>query len=254
MTPTGPITLLKQRHPRLGWIASPWVIVGCLGIAAAVAHLAVLPTTPTMPSGLELELPGTADGALGILRALDDAGLRGQAANAIGYDFLLIWSYSIGLAALIEWLAARDPAHADALVPYAAWGAILAGLCDIGENSAMLTLLHLYPDTSHLGLVALLGTLASLTKWTLVFAVVGYAAWEVAKSIVRTLRRPRSGPVSRDPVDVSPGGASGEPAVNAPAQSPYEVPVFVTPEEVPLEVAQPAEGASSRGTATLARS
>jgi len=254
MTPTGPIALLKQRNPRLGWITSPWIIVGCAGIAAAVAHLAGLPTTPTMPSGLELELPGTADGALGILRALDDAGLRGQATKAIGYDFLLILSYSIGLAALIEWVAARDPAHADALVPYAAWGAILAGLCDVGENSAMLTLLHLYPDTSHLGLVALLGTLASLTKWTLVFAVVGYAAWEVAKSIARTLRRPRAGPATGDPVDASPGGASGEPTVSAPAQDPHEISVYVTTEEVQLEMAQTAEGASSHGTATLAGS
>jgi hypothetical protein len=253
MTPTGPLTLLKQRHPRLGWVTSPWIIVGCVGIAAAIAHLASLPTTPTMPSGLELELPGTADGALGVLRALDDAGLRGQAVKAIGYDFLLILSYSIGLAALIEWLAARDPAHADALVPYAAWGAILAGLCDVGENSAMLTLLHFYPDTSHMGLVALLGTLASLMKWTLVFAVVGYSAWEVAKSVVRTLGRPRSGPVSHDPVDVSPGGASGEPAVNAPAQNPYEIPVFVTPDEAPL-VPLTAEEAASHETATLARS
>ena len=207
----GPVGLITRRGNH-AWAGSPWIFLLCWAIAVVIGvlHLAALPTTFTTPSGLELELPGTADGALAVLRAFDDAGALTAARVAIYWDFLLILSYSVGFATLLEWLAARDPDHADPLIGYAAWGALLAGMCDVMENGAMLFMLSQY-DTSQpsLGLIAFLGTLASLLKWTLLSAVAGYTAWEIAKSIGRSMPAPRSGGLPIPDNDGS-GGAVAE--------------------------------------------
>jgi len=195
--PAGPVTRLTRNGHRR-WAQSGWVVIVCLLIAVPAAILAQLPSTPTTP-GIALEIPGTADGALGILRNYEDHRTQDnsnphdldRARTAILWDFLFILSYSIGLATLLEWLATRDPDRADALIGYAAWGALLAGACDVVENLSMLTLISKYQHNpeANLGLPALLGTLASLTKWTLVLAVLGYTIREVAKRLVNFFRR-----------------------------------------------------------------
>jgi hypothetical protein len=191
----GPVGVLTQ-NGKHGWARSPWVFVVCLLVVVGlfVSKLPQLPSTPTTPSGLELELPGTADGALAVLRAFDDAGVLASARVAIYWDFLLILAYSIGLASLLEWVAARDR-RPDALIGYAAWGALLAGACDVLENCGMLFTLSIYPTPSALfSLAALLGTLASLAKWTLLCAIVGYAVWEIPWSLGRP--SPRDTPIA----------------------------------------------------------
>jgi hypothetical protein len=246
----GPFGLLA-RGSRFAWMRSPFVSLGCFLIAVAVFRLAQLPVTPTTPSGLELELPGTADGALAVLRAYDDARALGRAVSAINWDFLLIFAYSIGLATLLEWLATRDPGYRDALIGYAAWGAILAGACDLLENGSMLVMLWTYPTPSPaFVLAALFGTLVSLTKWTLLCAVVGYTSWEVAKSIGRGFFSPKPGQISMPPLQPSASGAGderrAEPA-SEPAAEPATVrigklfEVFRAPEEESEQEKKPAE-------------
>jgi hypothetical protein len=188
----GPVTRLA-RNGKHDWARSGWIVLACLAAFLLVAKHAKLPTTPATPNGIELEIPGTSDGALAVMRALVDTDPHNldRARTAIVWDFLLILSYSLGLATLLEWLATRDPDNADPLIGYAAWGALVAGAADIIENLSMLTLISKYehlPD-SNLGFPALISTLASLTKWTLLFAVVGYAVWELAKRLVQALRR-----------------------------------------------------------------
>ena len=190
----GPVSrLTRNGHP--SWARSGWIVLACFALFVCTARVAKLPTTAATPNGIELEIPGTSDGALAVLRALSD--VRNPDANldrartAIRWDFLLILSYSLGLATLLEWLAAHDPERADDLTAYAAWGALLAGAADVVENLSMLTLISTYqhhPD-ANLGLPALIGTIASLIKWTLLFAVVGYTAWELAKRLARLLRQ-----------------------------------------------------------------
>lgn len=188
----GPVTRLA-RTGKHSWARSGWIILACLATFVLVAKFAKLPTTPATPNGLELEIPGTADGALAIMRALVDTDPHNldHARSAIFWDFLLILSYSIGLATLLEWLATRDPDNTDPLIGYAAWGALLAGAADIIENLSMLTLISKYEHDPqvNLGFPALVSTIASLTKWTLLCAVVGYTVWELAKRLVRFLRR-----------------------------------------------------------------
>lgn len=203
----GPVTRLT-RNGKHRWLRSGWVILVCLVIAVPAGYLAQLPTPPALPKGVVLELPGTADGALAVLRALSDARDPDaknekdrdphdldRARTAILWDFLFILSYSIGLATLLEWIASRGPERPDALTGYAAWGAIFAGIADIIENISMLTLISTYqhhPD-ANLGLPALIGTVASLIKWTLVLAVLGYTAWDLAKSIARAFKQKHAG-------------------------------------------------------------
>ena len=142
---------------------------------------------------MELEIPGTSDGVLAVMRALEDEDLHNldHARTAIPWDFLVILSYSIGLAALLEWLARRDPDRADALMGYAAWGALLAGAAVVVENLSMLTLLRTYQHDldANFGLPALIGTLAWVIKWTLLFAVLSYTTWELAKRLLRVFKR-----------------------------------------------------------------
>jgi hypothetical protein len=235
---------------RYGWARSPWIVLACAVIFAAMYKLAQLPVTATTPTGIELELPGTTDGALAVLRAFEDGGLLGRASAAIRWDFLLILAYSLGLATLLEWLAARDPDHRDALIGYAAWGAVIAGACDMLENGAMLIMLATYPAPSAtFALAALFGTLVSLAKWTLLAAVVGYTSWEVAKSVGRayfsqkptatagepSAPNPSSGGVERIPEPVA--APAAEPAISNP---PWVVGVFgeseseAKPEKNPL--------------------
>jgi hypothetical protein len=203
----GPLTRLlvpkRSRRFRYSWLA-----LVCLVLVIAVFRHAQLPTTPTTPSGLELELPGTADGALAVLRAFDDAGALVRARVAIDWDFLVILGYSIGLAAFLEGLAAKNHKDTDALIGYAAWGALFAGLFDVFENIAMLRLLAQYPDEGRtFALTALAGTLASLIKWTLLSAVLGYSTWEIAKTAGRGFPAPEPARSSDVP---SRGGGRGE--------------------------------------------
>lgn len=197
--PASPISRLT-RNGRHRWLKSGWFAVACFSVMVATFSLAGLPRTPAIPTGIELELPGTSDGALAVMRALDDARNPDgtdphnvdRAQTAIYWDFLLILSYSFGLATLLEWLAAKDPNKADVLTPYAAWGALLAASADVLENIAILIMLTDYRHNprADLGLPALFGTLASLTKWTVLSAVVGYTGWELAKRIPGLFKNP----------------------------------------------------------------
>jgi hypothetical protein len=210
MSPLGPMWLLSP-NGRYGWMRSGWIPIGCLLVVGAVFRLTQLPVTLTTPSGLELELPGTADGALAVLRAFEDAGVLSRAVTAIYWDFLLILAYSIGLATFLEWLAARDRRDRDALIGYAGWGALLAGACDMLEDSAMLLMLGQYPRPSAaFALAAVFGTLVSLGKWTLLCAVIGYASWEVAKSIGRGFGAPKPTAIAEPPAQPSGSGPGVE--------------------------------------------
>lgn len=199
--PAGPIARLTRKdHHR--WLESGWIVLACLIVFVSTWSPAGLPRTTTTPTGIELELAGTADGALAVMRAMDDARNPDgsdphdldRARTAIYWDFLLILSYALGLTTLLEWLAAKDPEKADILTPYAAWGALLAASADVFENIAMLIMLAEYGHNprANLGLPALFGTIASLTKWTVLFAVVGYSSWEIAKRIARLFKGKKS--------------------------------------------------------------
>jgi hypothetical protein len=227
---SGPVTRLT-RGGRHGWARSPWIALACFLIAAAVYKLAQLPVTSTTPTGIELELPGTADGALTVLRAFEDAGVLGRASDAISWDFLLILAYSLGLATLLEWLAGRDPDHRDALIGYAAWGALIAGACDVLEDAAMLVMLRSYPvPSAAFALTALFGTLVSLAKWTLLTAVVGYTSWEVAKSIGRAFFFPNpTAAASEPPVPKPNPGSTGLERRAEPAAVPEAQPATSKP-------------------------
>lgn len=232
------------------WLRSRWVFIACAAAVMVILtyRLASLPVTDTTPYGIEFELTGTADGALAVLRAYEDANaepsLLIQARTAIEWDFLLILSYSIGLASLFEWFGRSKPNKADPLLPYAAWGALLAGACDVVENLAMLFMLREYVQEADpsLGLVALIGTLASLTKWTLLSAVVGYAVWEIAKAAGQS--NPRVDPNPRpDLQPILPTGGrvaetappAAEPAYRETAPSYYKVDVLGAADESPKD-------------------
>jgi hypothetical protein len=173
-----PIELLTERRG-LRWISSVWVIIALLILTLVTGPRAALPGTFIAPHGVALEMTGTADGALGVLRALDDGGQLANAQRAIYWDFPFIFSYSFGVALLLNRLARYRPRSSQSLIAYAMWGALLAGACDVLENDAMLVLIGRYPDHAYFGLIALVGTVFSLTKWTLFFAAAGYTAVQI---------------------------------------------------------------------------
>ena len=70
----GPIGRLT-RNGRNSWARSPWIMLAAFIGVVAMLKLARLPVTPTTPSAIELELPGSADGALAVLRAYQHEGL-----------------------------------------------------------------------------------------------------------------------------------------------------------------------------------
>jgi hypothetical protein len=177
-----PIELLSEQSG-LRWISSGWVVIALLILTVVTGPRATLPSTFIAPHGVALEMTGTADGALGILRALDDERHLADAQRAIYWDFPFIFSYSFGLALLLNWLARYRSRMTQGLIAYAMWGALLAGACDVVENCAMLVLIGRYPDHAYFGLIALLGTVFSLAKWTLFFAAAGYTAVQIIATL-----------------------------------------------------------------------
>jgi hypothetical protein len=112
-------------------------------------------------------------------RALDDEGHLADAQRASYWNFLFILGYSVGLALLLNWVARYRSKMTPGLIAYAVWGALLAGGCAVVENVSMLILIGRYPDHAYFGLIALLGTLFSLAKWTLLCASAGYTAVQI---------------------------------------------------------------------------
>jgi hypothetical protein len=216
----GPIQKLSRwlGDEQVRWIRSGWFVAACFVAVLVVAPLASVRPTPRTPGILEFELAGTEDGALMVLRAFDDAGVLARVNAAIVWDFVLILGYTIGLLASLEWIGRHRLKDPEELMPYAQWGIVIAGACDVAENASMLTMLHLFRGSADptLGFVALIGALASAAKWSLVFAVVGYAVWEFVKlTLGKFWQRPN--PAIQEPLASGPGGEGTEKPV-APLQ------------------------------------
>lgn len=174
-----------------GRLEQPWMRSGAFVIASFLATipffwLASLPSQPGMP-GLALEFPGTANTALAILRAFEDAKVLGSVRSAVLWDFLLIPVYVVAYVSLLKWLALGERGSPDELLGYAIRGAVWAGVFDILEDFGILFLIGRVSTPEHplFGLAALLTTLFALSKWTLLVAVTGYSVWELAKRIAR---------------------------------------------------------------------
>jgi hypothetical protein len=178
-------------------LRQPWMRSGAFVVVSFIATipffwLAGLPSPQAGVPGLALEFPGTANTALAILRAFADADLLGSVRKAIYWDFLLIPIYVIAFVSLLEWLPRGEHGCRDELLGYAIQGALYAGALDFAEDLGMLFLLGQVSTPEHplFGLAALLTTLFALFKWTLLVAIGGYSAWELA---MRMKRRMRSG-------------------------------------------------------------
>jgi len=223
---TAPFDRLRARSG-FGWLGSPWVIL--LGVALFLIGSvgATIRETTEHPGILQLELSGTSDTALAVLRALADADMLGRVRVAIGADIAVIVGYVLALAALLSWFK-RNPPHGepDELLDYAGWAIVLAGILDLVEDGAMLWMSYESLDlpSKGLGIAAFVGTTASLGKWTLFWAVVFYSVWELRKYAGRFFRP--GGQARREPA------LAPAPAAPAPEAAPKAEPA-------PLRVMQP---------------
>ena len=177
-----------------GW-RTFWFVIVALGVIVAVGSY----TQTTRPGIIAIELLGTRDGALAILRALPVED-RGPVIKAVSWDYLLIVLYALGGYMAIRLVASRVRAEGNLLDKKAAGWFVGAGIFDCLENVGLLVILNIHaePLPPWIATVAPLTTVCSLIKWTLICFCVGHLIWLLllwALTVVRRMRAGGSGPL-----------------------------------------------------------
>jgi hypothetical protein len=172
-----------------------WLVSGAVVLLALVFPHAKLTGDWIAPNGiLELQLAGTRDGALTIIRTWTVQGKVVAATHAIWWDFLLIPAYAFCIYVALRSLSVRTSRASPTLLDRFTAGAIWAAAgCDVLENAGMLFMLGAptAPAPEWLGFVSSATTLASLAKWTLLFLCTGHLAWLLLHLL---MGRPRGTP------------------------------------------------------------
>lgn len=180
------------KHTCLKWPNRFLALVVALPLSLVFGYLATPPATAMTPYWiLEFQFAGTRDGALAILRAWQALPNQhiGAVCTSLLLDFGFIICYVLLLVTVLTWLAGTLTLTAQPSLLYnaAGWSALWAGVFDAIENLALLSLLSVdvAAAPAWVGLVAFVGAIAALVKWTLVSCAVLYGLWLVWVAIWR---------------------------------------------------------------------
>jgi hypothetical protein len=144
---------------------------------AVAGQLLYLPSGRHAPRIVELELAGTAAAVRGV--AADE---RAAYVSALYADFLLIPSYLLAVVLAVVAVTAASGRRRWAVA--AAAGAVLAGLCDVVENLALLAVLD--SDSGDGGDAA---ARAAQVLAAVKFAVLAYAIPAALTAVILAIRR-----------------------------------------------------------------
>ena len=166
-------------------------LIGMIALVAFFGWKATISATPLTPGRLlELELAGTREGALTLVRAFTYYGQRELLLNVIAWDFVFIAVYTFASYITLRFFseAWTDPSRLDRFTQKSI---LVAGACDCAENFYMLFILseRIGSSSSLLGFIAPLGTTLSLLKWVLILLCVGHIAWLMGEWFVKRQER-----------------------------------------------------------------